>query len=157
MCVKLEGVTSGPRRAIFQLENQPFWLKSGPQDTNKGVVWPMDENSCLPMGSISSTFYWQLLRQQIYVDFTGTQHRAYSIKVVCIFCVLVKSGVILLVKQKLNARAFAHKEVVRKYVGEVDPWCRGCMCMCSCEFAETNKQKKRVKKSVKAFLCYFHD
>jgi len=41
--------TSGPRSLIFLALTLPFWLKCGPRDTNKGAMWPADENSCPPL------------------------------------------------------------------------------------------------------------
>ncbi len=77
-------------------------------------VWPYDSR-CTPQGSISSTFYRQLLHQQSYAIPTGTQRRAQSVKVERIFqpCVLVKLGVFLLVKpngacwQRMTTSSFA--------------------------------------------------
>ena len=70
--------------------------------------------------SISSTFYEQLLGQQIYADLTGARCGAYS---GCNFLlsVLVKLGLVLVVKQKLSTTAFAGVKAARKHVDEIDP------------------------------------
>jgi len=41
--------TFGPRRLIFLASTLPFVLKCGPRGTNKGAMWPADENSCPPL------------------------------------------------------------------------------------------------------------
>ena len=56
------------------------------------------------------------LRQQIQADLTGPRHRAQSIKVGCNFqlSIVVKLGIVLLVKQKLSVTAFAHIKAAHK-------------------------------------------
>jgi hypothetical protein len=38
-----------PTKDNFLARNQTFWLRSGPRDAYKYVIWPADENSCTPL------------------------------------------------------------------------------------------------------------
>ena len=77
------------------------------------------------MGSILPSFYEQLLRQHINAQFTGTQCRAYSVKIgrnfkfnaLCAQCtLLVKLKIIFCVKH-----CVPHICTLRQCVGEIDP------------------------------------